>query len=366
MDAVTERIRRTGPIRFDEFLEMALYGEPDGFYTSGGGAGRRRDFLTSPEVGPLFGAVLARALDRWWDELRRPDPFVVVEAGAGAGTLARSVLDAGPACSGALHYVLVERSPVLRALHESRLPLEPARQVLGPVVTADPDEGPEVVTGSGPVVSSLAALPSAVFTGVVLANELLDNLPFRLFERTPTGWDEVRVGVDGELLVGAAAADVDTCTRLAPEAPVGGRIPLQHEASTWVRDARRLLDRGRLVVLDYADTTPSLAARPWREWVRTYRAHGAGGHPLEAPGTQDVTCEVAVDQLPGSPSVRSQAAFLADHGLEDLADDARRAWEARAHVGDLEAVAARSRVGEAKALTDPAGLGAFSVLEWRL
>ena len=345
---------------------MALYGDPDGFYTSGGGAGRRRDFLTSPEVGPLFGAVLARALDRWWDELRRPDPFVVVEAGAGAGTLARSVLDAAPACAGALHYALVERSPVLRALHESRLPLEPARQVLGPVVTTDPDDGPEVVAGSGPVVSSLAALPSAVFTGVVLANELLDNLPFRLFERTGTGWDEVRVGVDGEVRVGGAAADVDTCTRLAPDAPIGGRIPLQLEAATWVRDARRLLERGRVVVIDYADTTPSLATRPWREWVRTYRAQQEGGHPVEAPGTQDITCEVAVDQLPGSPSVRSQAEFLTEHGLEVLAAEARRSWEERAHVGDLRAVAARSRVEEAKALTDPAGLGAFAVLEWRI
>ena len=83
-------------------MEAALYDPEDGFYASGGSAGRRGDFLTAPEVGPLYGAVLARALDTWWAELGRPDPFVVVEAGAGPGTLARSVLAAAPACLPAL------------------------------------------------------------------------------------------------------------------------------------------------------------------------------------------------------------------------------------------------------------------------
>ena len=61
-----------------------------------GRAGRRGDFITSPEVGPLFGAVVARALDAWWAEAGEPDVFTVVEAGAGPGTLARSVLAAAP------------------------------------------------------------------------------------------------------------------------------------------------------------------------------------------------------------------------------------------------------------------------------
>ena len=60
------------------FVERALYG-PDGFYEQGGRAGRRgASFVTSPEVGPLFGAVLARALDRWWDDAGRPDEWVVI------------------------------------------------------------------------------------------------------------------------------------------------------------------------------------------------------------------------------------------------------------------------------------------------
>src|SRR5687768_913076 len=95
--AVRAEIERRGPIPFREVVELALYDPAGGFYATGGRAGRRGDFLTSPEVGPLFGAVVARALDTWWDEARSPDPFVVVEAGAGVGTLARSVLGAAPA-----------------------------------------------------------------------------------------------------------------------------------------------------------------------------------------------------------------------------------------------------------------------------
>ena len=81
---------------FDEVIELALYDPVDGFFGGGRARAGGRDFLTSPEVGPLFGAVIARALDAWWDELGRPDPFTVVEAAAGAGTLARAVLAAAP------------------------------------------------------------------------------------------------------------------------------------------------------------------------------------------------------------------------------------------------------------------------------
>jgi hypothetical protein len=61
---------------------------------------------------------------------------------------------------------------------------------------------------------------------------------------------------------------------------------------------------------------------------------------------------------------RSQAAFLRAHGIDELADAARSAWQARAHIGDVEALRHRSRLSEAAALTDPAGLGAFRALEW--
>lgn len=348
-------------------LDLALYDEQHGFYSSGSGAGRGGgDFLTSPEVGPLFGAVLARALDQWWDELGGPDPYVVVEAGAGSGTLAASVLAARPACSPALRYLLVERSAAWREEQARRLPLEPAGMVLGPMALGDGDDDVHPAPGAGPLVGSLDELPPGPFDGAVVANELLDNLAFRLLQRSDSGWEEVLVGADlDEVLVQAPADAAAEADRLAPDAAVGGRIPLQRQAASWVRAALDSLGRGRVVVLDYADTTASMAGRPWTDWVRTYRSHGRGGSPLDDLGEQDVTCEVAVDQLPPAAANRSQAHFLRAHGLEELVDHARRRWQERAPIGDLEALKARSTVNEGAALTDPSGLGAFRALEWR-
>lgn len=315
--------------------------------------------------------MLARALDRWWVELGRPDPFVVVEAGAGSGALAAAVLAARPGCSAALRYVLVERSARWRERQAARLPLEPAGMVLGPMLVADSDLGPQPVAGIGPLVTALAELPVGPFEGVVVANELLDNLAFRLLERREDGgWSEVRVTADlDECLVEAPEAVAAEADRLVGPGPIraGARIPLQHAAAAWLRAALAALQRGRVVVFDYADTTPSMAARPWTDWVRTYRDHGRGAPPLADLGEQDVTCEVAVDQLAvvAPPAAdRSQADFLRAHGLDDVADAARRAWQERAHIGDLQALTSRSTVTEAAALADPAGLGAFRVLEW--
>ena len=269
-------------------------------------------------MGPLFGAVLARAIETWWAELGSPEPFTVVEAGAGRGALEAAVVKA---CRAPLRYVAVERSAALRSE------------------------------------DAVAELPREPFVGVVLANELLDNLPFGLLERTAGGWAEVRVDEKlREVLVPVDGPSID--------AEIGARIPVQRAARTWVETALHLVTAGRVVVFDYADTTASMARRPWTDWVRTYRGHGRGGHPLADLGAQDVTCEVAVDQLPSPTSNRSQAEFLRAHGLDELVDEARQAWQERAHIGDLQALVARSRVSEAAALTDPSGLGAFRVLEW--
>src|SRR3954470_13028941 len=96
-EAVARLIRREGPIPFDRFVELALYEPAVGFFATGRGAGRAgRDFVTSPEVGPLFGVCVARALDRAWREQDSPDPFLVIEAGAGRGRLPREGLAAEP------------------------------------------------------------------------------------------------------------------------------------------------------------------------------------------------------------------------------------------------------------------------------
>jgi SAM-dependent MidA family methyltransferase len=380
--AVVADIRRHGPLPFDRVVERALYDPDAGFYESGGRAGGRHgDFLTSPEVGGLFGAVVARAIDASWDALGEPDPFVVVEAGAGPGTLCRTVLAARPRCALALRYVLVERSAAQRRRQGEKLLLEDPALAFPPV---DPDTAAPVVgSPSGPICVSLAELPRLAGPAFVLANELLDNLPFGLAERVADGWAEVRIDIAGkaatvasgpsgvdlvERIVPLDPARTEMLDRLAPAARPGARVPLQDAARAWLRDALAVAaPGGRVVTIDYAATTAELAKRPPQEWLRTYRGHARGGEPLDDLGAQDITCEVATDQLAlGRPpaSNTSQADWLRAHGVEALVAEARAAWSERAHVGDLAAVAARSRVTEADALLDPSGLGGFRVLEW--
>lgn len=322
-------------VPFSEFMAEALYG-PSGFYTTGGRAGRRGDFITSPEVGPLFGAVVARFLDTEWRQLGRPNPFTVVDAGAGPGTLARSILAASPECSEAMRYVAVDVSDSQRTQH--------------------PDG-----------IESTAMMPDGPFDGVIIANELLDNLPFRLavFD---DGWHEAFVVTlpDGSLVEQLSARFDPLPSVLPMGASLGARAPLQDAAHDWVTNARGRLRSGTLIAIDYASsTTAGLAMRPWREWLRTYRGHQRGQHYLAEPGYQDITTEVAVDQLPEPDAVRSQAQWLQLHGIDELVDEGKRHWEAHAARPDLAAMKMRSRVSEAEALLDPSGLGAFTVLEWR-
>jgi SAM-dependent MidA family methyltransferase len=336
-------IRRDGPIGFDQFQANALYAPGLGFYQRGGGAGRRRDFLTSPEVGPLFGAVLARALDAWWDELGRPSRFHLVDAGAGPGGLTRSVLAARPRCLEALSCTLVEVGEAQWTTHPdgttSRVDLPRPRELDGPVV--------------------------------VVANELLDNLPVTVLERTGHGWVEVLVDVVAGRLAESFAAIEPVqdgwCRSRAPEAPVGARIPAQADAAAWLRDALELASGGRVVVIDYARTTAEMAAVAPSSWLRTYAAHGRAGSPYDEPGACDITCDVATDQLAlidEPASLRTQAAFLRSHGIDELVAAGRATWDRLGLAGGLEAIAGRSRTTEAAALLDPAGLGAFTVLEW--
>lgn len=335
-DELAAAISAAGPIPFDEFVRIALYGE-SGFYTRGGGAGRRRDFLTSPEVGPLFGAVIARMLDATWDEIGRPDPFTVVDVGAGPGTLARSIRLADPRCSAAMRYVAVEIAESAHELH------------------------PEWV-------ESRTTMPDGQFDGVILANELLDNLPFRLFVMDD-GWREAHVAMDGDRFVEVLVDPAQLPSCLPPSAAHGARAPVQDSAVRWASDASRLVRSGSLVSVDYASTTAEMAMRPWREWLRTYRGHARGGHYLASPGEQDVTVEVALDQLvsavPGA-TVSTQADWLGRWGIDALVAEGVDRWKAAAGRPDLAAMRMRSRLREAEALRDPAGLGTFRVLEWRV
>ncbi len=322
------RIRAEGPLTFDQWVEACLYDPMDGFYSSGGSAGRRGDFITSPEVGPLFGTVLANWIDKVWTNLGSPKDFVVLEAGAGPGTLARSILKAKPKSLINGRYIAIERSEIQRKLH--------------------PEEA-----------ESLSIFPEESITGVVIANELLDNLPFRLCRGDGEKWQEILITEGFKEITGN---EVGLPVFLPPIE--GVKIPLQTKASNWVQDALDIVDQGALLVFDYCSTTSQMANEPQSEWLRTYRGHEKGNNPIANPGSQDITVNVALDQLPGEFSANSQAEFLISYGIEELVKEGRRIWEKQAHIGGLEAIEARSRITESEALLDPNGLGGFTTLEW--
>ena len=377
-ERIAERIRREGPIPFDRFVDAALYDEDGGFYARGGGAGRAgRDFVTSPEVGVLFGALVARYLDRAWTELSRPDPFVVVDAGAGRGRLAADVLRAEPECSRALRYVLVERSAALRVAQRELLTLEPADRAFGPAVRDDPDEAPRPVEDIGPIATSLPEFPAIELpAGVVIANELLDNLPFRLVERA-------RARVDG----GAGRARARRIRRgRRPGAARGRRrrrrrgrrrhdprlapaSPSRPPPSTGSTSARVSCGAASSSSSITPTTAASLAARRKTSGSAPTAATSAARHrsPRPARRTSRPPCRPSISSptphapASGSSSTPPRRTWLAALGVDELVDDARGLWRERAAVGDLEALAARSRVTEAAALTDPSGLGAHHV-----
>lgn len=331
---LADDIRNDGPMPFDRWMQRCLYDDADGFYRASGRAGRSTgDFITSPEVGPLFGAVVARALDSRWNALNRPDPFVVFEAAAGVGTLARTVIATRPKCRVALQWVAVETSPILRSQHSDLIRA-------GHLSTNE--------------------IPHSAHVG--LANELLDNLPVRLLQRTDRDWQELFVGLDpagNTFTWRAGTPDGAVPDQLADGTgiPVGTVMPVAQAAAAWVDAARtRCSD---LIVLDYGPPRTD-GSTP----VRTYRTQERGNDPLRQPGQWDITCDVPFDQLPQPSRHQSQAEWLHRHGIADLVDEGRQIWTERAAIGDLAALRARSRVSEAQALLDPNGLGAFHVLEW--
>lgn len=309
------------PERFDAYMERCLYGA-DGFYATTGIAGRRRgDFLTSPEVGPLFGAVLTRALLDGWERAGRPEPYTIYDVGCGPGTLLKTVQ----------------------------------------VALADLEDAPPWTLVGIDRVDSPGAdrhhLPEDLTAAAVVANELLDNLPFRVMRRTDDGLDELHV-LDGS--ESWAPSDVDPVGPL--DLPIGPRAPYHARAADWVVD---LLARNpsQVHLFDYgARTTIELAERGG--WLRTYRSHQRGEDPLLEPGEWDITTDVAWDQLRDPDRLETQADFLDRFGIDELVDEGRRYWTEHAARPNVRAMRMRSRVVEADALTEVGGLGGWWVATW--
>jgi SAM-dependent MidA family methyltransferase len=347
-DRIVREIGESGPMPFDRFMEVALY-DPDGGYFATGPlrSEREGDFLTSPEVSPLFGETLARFVAAERDRIG--EPFSVVEVAAGTGSLLRPLLDA---LADPVAAVAVEVSAS-------------ARRRLGEAV-------PEAV-----VVDAFDAVLDPL-RGVVIANELLDNLPAAVAVRRGGGWMEraVIVGDDG-----LGYAEVEARPEVASWADLhagsvtdDGVVEVQLAAGAWLRKVLSRLTGGTVVVVDYGDTTDGLASRRDEGTIRTYRGHHLGPDPLLEPGATDITMDVDFSALmrvavDAGAEVRlhRQADFLTEWGIREALAELRVAELDAARRGDaMHRAALRSRVVDAEALLHPRGLGDFRVLEARV
>ncbi len=328
-----------GPIPFERFMEIALYGD-EGFFMGGRLRSEEAgDFLTSPEVSPYFGKTLAAFVRA--EHSRLGEPFSLVEVGAGSGSLMESLLSEFEVDAWA-----VEVSPA-------------AREALGRVLPQDR------------IVTSMSDLPMQL-RGVVVANELIDNLPMALARKTEDGWRETWVGAGKEVFdfvdVPVRPEVEEWLERFAGPVSAGGLVEVQLEASRWLAS---LLERweGAVVLIDYGDLAVNLVQRRQGGTVRTYQKHHLGPPLLHEPGTSDITADVnfsallaVVESAGWEATLHRQDDFLDEWGLGEILASMRAEESATIGVDDLRRLEIRHEIVNAKTLLNERGLGDFRVL----
>ena len=346
------RIAADGPMTFRAFMEAALYHPQFGYYTtSAGSMGRGGDYVTSPEIHPVFGALVAKQIFQFWIVMSRPARFDLVEHGGGSGLLARDILAWAarrePAFATALRYRITEFSPGLR---------DAQRRTLADAGLADHVEWSDVA-------------PSNV-TGCVLSNELIDAFPVHRVVRAGGALREVYVTVDehGRLVDELCAPSDPAIARYFDDLQLlpgeGCFAEVNLDAPRWIADAAASLDRGYVLTFDYGYEAADLYA-PWRRdgTLLCFSRQSASSDPYQRVGKQDMTASVDFTTLRRAGEdaglrtigTTDQADFLVGMGIgESIASVAQQ------RPGEMEEYFARRRV--VMDLIDPARLGRIKVL----
>ena len=299
-----DAITADGPVPFEQFQARALYDSTHGFFSGDElRSTKSGDFLTSPEISPLFGETLGRFVADALSASSAAQP-IVVEAGAGSGSLLRPLL---ANLDRPVEAWAVEASPAARSALDHLVP--------------------------GRVVADWDDLP-VQFDGVIIANELLDNLPVALAIRSGAGWVERWVGATAErfgFVTEVARPEVVAwCDAYAGAVPEGGMVEVQLAAAAWVRTALDRIGRGSLAVVDYGGTAEELEPRRTQGTLRTYRSHHLGPDPLVEPGATDVTVDVnftavvaVAEEAGATVSLQRQDDFLGVGVETNQVDDCR-------------------------------------------
>jgi SAM-dependent MidA family methyltransferase len=352
VERLRDAILAEGPIPFVRFMSTVLYDPQDGYYaTSDERTTRAGDFLTAPEMHPIFGVTLAAQVEEAWERLGRPAPFILREEAAGSGALGLAILEqlvtTGSPAASAIRYLPIEAG----SLREAAV----RRRVMGAGFggwLADPprQERPMI--------------------GMVLANELLDALPVhRLLLRAGElcelhvdwrdGWFAEVALPPSTPAPGVALARVGVRLHEGQVAEVG------LAAAAWVRSLGSRLERGLAMIIDYGHPAGTLydpELRP-RGLLRTYRRHHVGDDPYRFVGEQDLTAHVDWTSLELAASDvgldvlgrTTQAEALSGLGL------GARLVELQSRPGLTADAYAAARAAVVR-LIDPRAMGGFGVL----
>jgi len=304
--------RQGGSISFAEFMQQALYAPALGYYVSGTtkfGAGG--DFVTAPEISPLFGQVLARQCAAVLEQI---DNGQIIELGAGSGALAATLLNKLSALDALVdRYCIFEVSPDLKRRQEQLL----RHQV------------PELLDR----VEWLSELPHD-FCGVMIANEVADALPVERFVKAGERVLQCRVAVENgkfqwrqvEAPAALATAVGDIETGLGWQLADNYQSELCLALAPWVGDLVRVMGQGLIFVVDYGVTSREYyAADRHQGWLRCHFRHHAHDDALILPGIQDLTAwvnfsalaDAAVNAGAEIAGFVTQAHFLINGGLQE-------------------------------------------------
>ena len=313
--ALQSRIRQAiathdGWISFSRYMDLSLYTPGLGYYAGGAvKLGKDGDFTTAPEISALFGATLAR----FASDLFGGAPLNILEFGAGTGKLAGDLLSAAAESGTKIaSYQIVEVSSELRTRQQRAL-------------------------ANYPQVEWLDA-PPAAFTGLVIANEVLDAMPVPLLVRRDGGWLERGVALDGsDFRFVDRVCDQGMAGQIPgePSLPEGYLTEVHPQQAGFMRLVGEMLragNGGAALMIDYGFPASEyyLPQRSGGTLMCHYRHH-AHADPFYLPGLQDITShidfsEIARAGLDAGLEVgfyMSQAAFLIGAGLPNLLEGQR-------------------------------------------
>ncbi len=351
LDRIRAEIRATGPMPFARFMELALYAPVGGYYRDASARpGREGDFITAPELHPIFGQTLASVIEEIWRRLGEPAPFVLHEHGAGIGTLGLTVLNA----------LARDRSPLLDAIRYAPIEIEPHR--LEALASRFAHGGWDGV---------LEWSPEAGRDGLVLANEVLDALPVHRVRRRGDRLREVAIelGPDETLV----EIEIDPSTpalteRLAAEGidlVDGQTAEICLALDDWVAAAAASIGRGVLLLIDYGAPAAALydPVRRRDGTLRAYVRHQVHDDPYRHVGRQDLTAHVdvtAVQRAAHAAGLTTIGITTQAEALMGLGIEARlQAIQADPATTFEDYALVRSALMR---LLDPAAMGRFQVM----